>query len=181
MAGARVTTPCRARALRQRGNDMIDLHKLGIRFAAASALSLALLIPASPAQAQVQFGFEYAAKVVCGRLSEESGILAGGRYFTAVNVHNPGRTATLRRKVAVAGPGEAGRVSSFQTMRLRNDEALEIDCKLIQRQADTEWVKGFLVIQSSHELDVVAVYTTSSGAGVNSFHTERVPMRRMPQ
>jgi len=160
---------------------MIDLHKLGGRLLAASAVAVAAALPLGPASAQVPFVFEYAAKVVCGRLSAESDILAGGRYYTAVNVHNPGRTATLRRKVAVAGPGEAGRVSRFEVMRLRNDEALEIDCRLIQRQAETEWVKGFLVIQSSHELDVVAVYTTANRDGVNSFHTERVPMRRMAQ
>jgi hypothetical protein len=162
---------------------MIDLHKLAIRrlLLAASALGLASAIPVTPASAQVQFVFEYAAKVVCGKLSPGSDILAGGRYFTAVNVHNPGRTATLRRKVAIAGPGEAGRVSTFQIMRLRNDEALEIDCRLIHRQADAEWVKGFLVIQSSQELDVVTVYTTSNGDFATTFHTERVPMRRIAQ
>jgi len=161
---------------------MIDLHKLGVRFAAASALSLALTIPASPADAQVQFVFEYAAKVICGKLDQNSDILAGGRYYTAVNVHNPAkRNATLQRKVAIAGPGEAGRVSGFQIMRLRGDEALEIDCPLVHRQADSEWVKGFLVIQSSQELDVVAVYTTSNGDFATTFHTERVPVRRIPQ
>jgi hypothetical protein len=160
---------------------MIDLHKLGLRRAAltTSALSLAFAIPAGPASAQVQFVYEYAVKVVCGKLDQNSDILAGGRYYTAVNVHNPGKTTSFRRKVAVAGPGEAGRVSTFQTMRLRNDEALEIDCRLIHRQADAEWVKGFVVIQSSQELDVVAVYTTSNGDFATAFHTERVPVRRI--
>src|SRR5687767_6876484 len=182
MSEERVTAPCRARALRQRGNDMIDLHKLGIRVLAASALSLALAIPAGPADAQVQFVFEYAAKLICGKQRENSDILAGGRYYTAVNVHNPAkRNATLQRKVAIAGPGEAGKVSGFQLMRLRGDEALEIDCPLVHRQADAEWVKGFLVIQSTHELDVVAVYTTSNGDVATTFHTERVPVRRIPQ
>jgi hypothetical protein len=42
-------------------------------------------------------------------------VVAPGRYFTAINVHNPGYTlARLRKKVAVALPGEkAGPVSRF--------------------------------------------------------------------
>jgi hypothetical protein len=162
---------------------MIDLHALSLRriVPAAAALGLAATLVAAPASAQQRFLYEYAVKVVCGKQAPDSDILAGGRYFTAVNVHNPGKTATLRRKVAIAGPGEAGRVSGFIDMRLRNDEALEVDCRLVHRQADAEWVKGFLVIQSSQELDVVAVYTTSNGDFATSFHTERVPVRRIAQ
>ena len=160
---------------------MTDLRAFNLRhIVPAAALGLAAVIAAAPARAQQQFVFEYAVKVVCGKQDPSSDILAGGRYFTAVNIHNPRRTtAVLRRKVAIAGPGEPGRVSGFVEMRLRNDEALEIDCRLVHRQADAEWVKGFLVIQSSQELDVVAVYTTSSGDYATSFHTERVPVRRM--
>jgi hypothetical protein len=162
---------------------MTVLHALGFRHIVpiAAALGLAAAIGAAPAHAQQQrFLYEYAVKVVCGKQARDSDILAGGRYHTAVNVHNPGKaTASFRRKVAIAGPGEAGRVSGFVDMRLRSDEALEVDCRLVHRQADAEWVKGFLVIQSSQELDVVAVYTTSNGDFATSFHTERVPVRRI--
>lgn len=145
----------------------------------AATLGIAATISAAPAHAQQpRYLHEYAVKVVCGKQDPSSDILAGGRYFTAVNVHNPRKaTAILRRKVAIAGPGEPGRVSGFVDMRLRSDEALEIDCRLVHRQADAEWVKGFLVIQSTQELDVVAVYTTSNGDFATSFHTERVPVR----
>ena len=148
----------------------------------ASAAALALLA-SSPAESQQRLVFEYAVKAVCGRVSDESmeAPLATGRYYTAVNIHNPNRNVTLRYKVATALPGRAGPISPFETVLLRNDEAMEIDCLHIQKLArDERWVKGFVVIQSSHQLDIVAVYTTSRrDSEVNSFHTERVPVRRI--
>ena len=148
----------------------------------AAALATALLAP-GPAPAQQRFLFEYSVKVVCGKVSDDSADapLAPGRYYTAVNLHNPAATATFRFKVATALPGRPGPVSRFEPSRLGPDEAMEIDCPLIHRVArDERWVKGFVVIQSSHQLDVVAVYTTSGrGPEVNSFHTERVPVRRI--
>ena len=42
-----------------------------------------------------------------------------------------------------------------------------------------KFLKGFLVIESEIELDVVAVYTAAGAEGqVESLHTERVPPRR---
>ena len=40
---------------------------------------------------------QYAVKIVCGKApgNEAAGVLAAGQYFTAVNVHNPGRTSAL--------------------------------------------------------------------------------------
>jgi hypothetical protein len=135
-----------------------------------------------PLQAQVPFAYEYAVKVVCGPLSARADApLAGGRYFTAINVHNPGARVDLRRKVAVAGRGEPGRISTFEMMRLESDQALEIDCPLITRQASADWVQGFVVIQSTRELDIVAVYTVAARDNVvTALDMERVPARPMP-
>jgi hypothetical protein len=125
---------------------------------------------------------QYAAKVVCG---ESTGKVVGrGVYCTAVNVHNPNRTAaSFRWKVAVALPGaKAGPVSKFVDARLGPDEALEIDCPdVMKRVRTTGFLKGFVVIESGLELDVVAVYTAAPERGqVVALHTERVPARRLP-
>ena len=126
-------------------------------------------------------GFQYAVKFICGK--SPSRILAPGAYFTAINVHNPTRgTIGFSKKVAIALPEEKpGRVSRFFDARLRTDEALEIDCPDILRHADStdDFLKGFVVIQSRVELDVVAVYTAAGATDrVETLHIERVPPRR---
>jgi hypothetical protein len=124
--------------------------------------------------------FQYASKVVCGK--SDGSVVAPGTYFTAVNIHNPlYRRVQFRVKVAIALPGlRPGPVSPFHDVELGADEALEIDCADIYKLAgiDGEFLKGFVVIESAAELDVVAVYT---GAGrtddVQVLHMERVPAR----
>jgi hypothetical protein len=124
---------------------------------------------------------QYAAKVVCGR--SDGKVVSPGAYFTAVNVHNPSSTKVrLRWKVAVALPGaKPGAVSKFAEAVLGPDQALEIDCPDIVRRAKAKgFLKGFVVIESGIELDVVAVYTAGPDKGeVVSLHTERVPARRL--
>ena len=105
-------------------------------------------------------GFEYAVKFVCGR--PVLPVVAPGEYFTAINVHNPSpRPVAFRKKIAVALPGEkAGKISPFFQAELKSDEALEIDCQDILRHAEQAgFLKGFVVLQTPTELDVVAVYT----------------------
>jgi hypothetical protein len=125
--------------------------------------------------------FQYAAKVVCGTTT--GGALAPGVYFTAINVHNPeDKAIRFEAKVAVASPGfKPGPVSKWHEAKLGADEALEIDCPDIMKLARIKgkFLKGFLVIESESELDVVAVYTAAGAEGqVESLHTERVPPRR---
>ncbi|QRN98948.1 hypothetical protein JRI60_07930 [Archangium violaceum] len=126
--------------------------------------------------------FQYAAKFVCGKSDGE--VVAPGTYFTAVNVHNPTST-TIRFsvKVAVGLPGlKPGPVSKFHDARLGPDEALEIDTRDIFKIATTrgDFLKGFVVIQSETELDVVAVYTAAGREGqVETLHTERVGPRSL--
>src|SRR5215813_1662348 len=110
--------------------------------------------------------FQYAVKFVCGKSAGE--VVAPGVYFTAVNVHNPTyKTIQFRVKIAVALPGlKPGPVSRFYDAKLGPDEALEIDCPDIHRLAGTkDFLKGFVVIESEVELDVVAVYTAAGREG----------------
>ena len=134
---------------------------------------------ARPALSQT-FQYEYAVKCICGK--PPTPVLAPGVYFTAINVHNPGKEGVpLRKKIAVALPGEKpGPVSKFFEAKLGPDEAFEIDCPDIQRHAGTErFVKGFVVIESPEELDVVAVYTAAgSTRQVETLALERVPPRK---
>jgi hypothetical protein len=121
--------------------------------------------------------YQYAVKFVCGH--PDFPVVAPGRYFTAINVHNPGeKPALIFKKIAVALPGErAGLVSRFFLAQLWPDQALEIDCPDILRHAQIQtFLKGFVVIESQGPLDVVAVYT----AGHDEVETEdvvRVPPR----
>jgi CARDB protein len=125
--------------------------------------------------------FQYAAKFVCGKPGADE--LAPGVYFTAINVHNPTEAdVRLRKKIAIAGRREEpGPVSDFFDARLGPDQALEIDCPDIREHAPVrdDFLKGFVVIESEVELDVVAVYTAAGGSGqVETIHTERVEPRR---
>jgi hypothetical protein len=122
--------------------------------------------------------FQYAAKVVEGR--SDGDVVSPGEYWTAVNIHNPTHhTVKFRYKVAVALPRKPGPVTDFHSLRLRTDEALEIDRETILKLVDERFVKGFVVIESPVELDVVALYTATPAEGVETIHTERVPARRV--
>lgn len=162
---------------------MTGATNFGARVAlAAVGGALISLAATTPAAAQPAIVHEYAVKVVCGKMDRDNRApLTPGTYSTVVNVHNPYRTILIRRKVAVAGRGAAGPISPFEPPRvMEHDQALYFDCEMMQRQAGgVEWLDGFLVIQCSHLIDVVAVYTTGRDQ-VTTFHTERVPPRRIP-
>ncbi len=126
--------------------------------------------------------FEYAVKFVCGKA--EGDVVAPGTYFTAINVHNPGtRGLGFRKKFAVALPGERpGPVSRFFDAKLGPDQAFEIDCRDILQRSETHssFLKGFVVLQTAQELDVVAVYTAAGATGrVESMELERVAPRAL--
>lgn len=135
--------------------------------------------------------FQYAMKIVCGEIvASQDNVptpVAPGRYWTAINIHNPSKCkqANFRWKVAVANPGEPGPVTAYsRTVPLRPDQALEVDCQQVMKVVpppQPRFVKGYVVIESDIELDVVAVYSGTPGAcGSNSFHTERVLPRCVP-
>jgi hypothetical protein len=98
-------------------------------------------------------------------------------------VHNPTYTTVkFRKKIAIGLPSEQpGRVTPFFEAKLGPDEGLEIDRRDILRHADVDrFLKGFVVIESPVELDVVAVYTASGRqAFVETLHIERVAPRRL--
>ena len=124
--------------------------------------------------------FQYAVKFVCG--ISDGRVVAPGAYFTAINVHNPNeRGIGFRKKFAIALPGERpGPVSKFFDAKLGPDEAFEIDCPDILRRTDTRerFLKGFAVIESALELDVVAVYTAAGATRqVETMEIERVKPR----
>jgi hypothetical protein len=150
------------------------------KFAVCGTFILAALsVLAARASAQDAPAFEYAVKFVCGKSAGR--VVAPGIYFTAINVHNPtGAVVVFKRKVATALPGEGGQVTPFAEARLKPDQALEIDCPEILRQAgNQDFLKGFTVIVSTVELDVVAVYTAAGATGrVETMHVERFPARR---
>jgi uncharacterized delta-60 repeat protein len=139
--------------------------------------------------------FEYAAKVVCGRQEDPDNLaLVRGVYGTTVNVHNPHReTARFSKKLALSIPPldqRPGRILEIAEDALDYDEALATHCTDLQRRLFPDgfpggFIEGFVVIQSTHSLDVAAVYTAGSlsrdGGFVShsSIHVERVPERRL--
>ena len=126
--------------------------------------------------------FQYAVKFICGRSTGDA--VAPGVYYTAINIHNPSDDdVTFAKKFAVAFPWQRpGPVSRQIDGKLGPDEACEIDCQEIRERTETdaEFVKGFVVIESKVELDIVAVYTAAGREElVETLYMERVPPRQM--
>jgi len=160
-----------------------------ILFVAAMLLSTVPLNERSVrAQKQTDGHYQYAVKFVCGKSQPnptQQQVVATGTYFTATNVHNPWSIpVSFTKKFAVALPSEhPGVVSEYFTTGLKPDQAFEIDCADIFKHLETHpiFLKGFVVIDSPNELDVVAVYTAAGSTGaVETMDLERVPARRIP-
>ena len=102
-----------------------------------------------------------------------------GVYQTAVNIHNPNpQVVRLRKKLAV----RSGEISAFVDGGLKPDEATSVDCSQVQNFgiAFVHGFEGFLVIESTLSLDVVAVYTAAPRGGeVSSIDVEYVPERKL--
>jgi hypothetical protein len=135
-----------------------------------------------PAAAPEGAPYQYAVKFICGQGDGE--VVARGRYFTAINVHNPSNDAAgFRKKFAIALPQETpGPVTEFFDTGLGPDQAFEIDNADIFRhtRSNTPFLKGFVIIHSKVELNVVAVYTVAGQEGqVVSLDVERVSPRRI--
>jgi hypothetical protein len=127
------------------------------------------------------FRFQYAAKFLCTAnipgTSQTTTSVLPGTYSTAVNIHNPNREpARLREKLAL-GPET---VSEFVEDKLEPDATFRIDCSQIASRFGPfiHGAEGFLVIESSHSLDVTAVYTAGPlGQQVASIDVEQIPER----
>ncbi len=116
--------------------------------------------------------FKYAAKLVCGKQEDiDNTRLVRGFYGTAINIFNPGsETARFTKRLALSYPPEeqmAGKTFLIAEDRLPPDHALEVDCidieqRLFPNGLPESYIKGFVVIESDHSLDVTGVYTSRS-------------------
>ncbi|HZV67419.1 MAG TPA: hypothetical protein VFG03_21240 [Telluria sp.] len=137
--------------------------------------------------------FQYAVKLVHGVVAANANgaptPVAPGRYWTAINLHNPDkcRDAHFRWKVVIAPPsGLSAGVPVYQRPQaLGPDLVLEIDGQQVSASFPPPvppFLKGYVVIESDIELDVVAVYSGTQGGTtrLSNFHTERVHPRCVP-
>ena len=143
--------------------------------------------PRKPARRSSPFCFQYAAKFVCISNDPNTSIatasLLSGNYKTVVNVHNPNdRAVKIRTKVAL---GAKEFISQFLDASLGPDEVKRFACNDINsHKFDANLIhgasEGFLVIESTDSLDVVAVYTAGPLRGdVASIEVERVRERQL--
>ena len=138
--------------------------------------------------------FRYAVKVAAGfataSLEPTQHIVAPGAYFTAINVSNPSNCKsvdfTWRLSMANRVGAPPGATSSPRKETLRPGLSVEIDNPDMFRYLHQPFNKGFVIIDSPCELDIVAVYSCAQASGVppalkigsvSAFHTERVPAR----
>ena len=115
--------------------------------------------------------FEYAAKIVCGPQPDPADMrLARGFYATTINIHHSGkRKNRIFKKLALSYPPEKqlpGKVMAIGHDVLDYDQALKTDCDDIRRKLfpngfPTDYIEGFVIIQSTASLDVTAVYSTA--------------------
>ena len=137
-----------------------------------------------------RFAFQYAVKFLCTSnipgTSQTTTSLLPGSYVTVVNIHNPNpAVAGFRMKLAVSTSTEIDPplISSFIKEKLRPDQATKVDCSRI-REFGLQLIhgfEGFLVIESTLSLDVVAVYTAAKNGspGVDSMEVEYIRERKL--
>ena len=144
----------------------------------AQAVDGGSILPVAAA-AQDTIVVQYAAKLLCGT-SNRPGV-APGKYYTAVNVHNPARDSVLfRYKFALTRPNaQPGPITPWTPAQLRSDQALEIECTDALVRLGGGFAKGFVIVETQRELDVVGVYTAVATSGrVQTLALDRVPPRR---
>jgi hypothetical protein len=136
-----------------------------------------------------QYPFQYAAKIICGSPTITHAypfqVGAKGTYYTQVNVHNPSRTqgVSIRKKFINALPDERpSKPTQFFNLGLEPDWATQIDCHNIWTHLGiTTYVEGFVIIESTLELDVVGLYTAEGpSALISTMEIDRVPARKFP-
>jgi hypothetical protein len=154
-----------------------------IVLALAALLVLFACLFALPVAGQQQFSYQYAAKILCTSnipgTSQTTGSVLPGNYQTVVNIHNPNnQVVSLQRKIATP----LG-ISHFYPGRMKPDEAASVNCQQITQGFGLHFIhgaEGFLVIESSQPLDVIAVYTAGKrGGDVESIDVEKVQERKL--
>ena len=127
------------------------------------------------------FSFQYAAKFFCTSnipgTSQTTGAFLPGTYLTVVNIHNPNDYEVKTRK-KLASPIQ---ISDYMNSSLKADGVERVTCDQIQdfQIHSIHGFEGFLVIESTHSLDVVAVYTAGqTGGNVVSLDVEAIKERK---
>jgi hypothetical protein len=128
------------------------------------------------------FPFQYAAKFICTSnipgTSQTTAALLPGAYLTSVNIHNP-HDHEIRMQKKLASPIQ---ISDYITGSLKPDGAERVVCDQISdfNIPNIHGFEGFLVIDSTHSLDVVAVYTAgNTGGSVVSIDVEEIKERKL--
>jgi len=133
-------------------------------------LSSSLTWPHKPSA--LTFQFQYAAKVVCASPNGR-GPLVVQAYATSINVNNPSDSLIvfLRKRLVITFPPgfqipQKG-LASFNDSLIAT-YALTTDCRDLRKHYSLTqpFFEGFVVIQSTLQLDVVSVYTVPGGIDV---------------
>ena len=111
----------------------------------------------------------YSVKFLCGKAGSVNVGVEPADYATAINIHNfLDETVVLRKKVVIANrEGEPmGMVSPYtDNVTLGSNMAIEVDCVDICGLLGLPcgpFRKGFVVIESTKPLNIVAVYTAKT-------------------
>ena len=142
--------------------------------------------------------FQYSVKVFCSLLATfPDHILADGLYRTAVNIHNPtddkleiALKVSLAKKLSdlTSEESPSGPPLPRKKVVLGTNETVEVDCGDIAGFFcpidglcfDFAYLKGYLVIYSPAELDVVAIYTARTPDGqISAMDVEQVRARKI--
>jgi hypothetical protein len=111
--------------------------------------------------------FIYSIKFLCGKGTDSFGVKPAN-YATAINIHNfLDEEVLLRKKVVIAHREDepVGIVTEYFELSLGPNKAVEVDCIDIYGLlggVTSAFIKGFVVIESSKPLNIVAVYTVES-------------------
>lgn len=136
-----------------------------------------------------RFSFQYAVKFICTSnipgTSQTTTSLLPGSYQTVANIHNPNPLKVVfRMKLAMATSTQVDppQITEFIRDALKPDQATKVDCSRLRDfgSQPIHGFEGFLVIESTHSLDVVAVYTASGrGNDSVSIDVEYIRERRL--
>jgi len=112
----------------------------------------------------------YSVKFLLGEARSEDEGVKPANYLTAVNIHNfLDESFAVKKKAVIAVPQEQpGIVSAYEEFRMGPNWAVEVDGADISDLLGlsfppSSFIKGFVVIESPKPLNVVAVYTSSTG------------------
>ena len=127
------------------------------------------------------YRFQYAAKFICTAnipgTSQTTDAFVPGSYQTAVNIHNP-QNILIKLRKKIASPIE---ISKYFGFSMKPDAVERITCAQLG-DFDVHLIhgfEGFLVIESTHSIDVVAVYTAAGSNQVSSIDVEQIKERKL--